>query len=1532
MLITLITEQRFFSIHLPEKCVGKYWIIDEELSVDMNHLVGIEADSTGNHWIIKGSKDLKLYKGTERTETDVIELVVGELYPMIIGSDNPRRAFLFVEDESSERNTYVKYRVKGDCTFTIGKAQDNQVIINNAFVSSHHAQVAYQSGRWMIADSNSSNGIYINRRRMTDRRELEFGDVVFILGFKMVIGNDFIAINNPGGKVELKFDRLGVYEVNDYMDDETIIPREDAFFYRSPRFQREIEPLELKVDMPTMKDKMDETPIFLTLMPAMLMGVASFSSGIVTTVNTINNGGKIFSSLPTLVMSISMLCGMVLFPFLMKNRDKKKRREKEQERRDKYHNYIQSIKNEIIYNMQQQEEILRENAPNILKEVSEPEFWQRKLWSKTPRHSDFLSVRLGMGNAPMQAEIKFPEDRFSIDDDSLKEELFSFQKEEQLLKNVPICISLKEERVVGIIGSDEERFKLLNNIISQLVALHSYDEIKIVCITDLKDQARIDALRFAHHVWDNENRVRYYAATEENARELSIEMNKIITDRKENSGANAEFLPYYVVISTSKQLEKKCTFFNDILKPGSVEGFCVITAYEELSSLPKECNCVVELSKQLGTISKRDCITLGKQAFMQDEVSKAELRKVILQTSNYQLDLQQGKYALPGMLTFLDMFKVGKYEHLNIRERWRENNPVMTLQTPVGVDTNGDVFYLDLHEKFHGPHGLVAGMTGSGKSEFIITYILSLAVNYHPNEVAFVLIDYKGGGLTGAFDNEKYTLPHLAGTITNLDLSAITRSILSIKSELRRRQAVFNYARGVANEGTMDIYKYQKMYRDGLVQEPLPHLFIISDEFAELKSQQPEFMEQLISTARIGRSLGVHLILATQKPSGVVNEQIWANSKFKVCLKVQDKADSMDMLKRPDAAGIAETGRFYLQVGYNELFEMGQSAWCGAPYTDSETVSNGLDGTIEVIDNLGNVIDKVKERKTGKKAALGKQIVRIMEHLNEIAKEDNIVERQLWLPVIASDITLEETLNKYAKENVELSGLSCVIGELDDPYTQSQKPMILDFSTDGNMLLYGSAGSGKELLLTTMLVSLYQKLSAERLNTYILDFGAESLKIFENAPQTGGVVIAGEDQRVASLFSMLTKEMRARKKILSEQGLDFEEYNVTSEVKMPYILLIVNNYSNFVESFEKYEETIQVLSREASKYGIYLVMTATSASAVRYRIVQNFGRFLAMQLNDKTDYVSIMGNTQGVFPSKIYGRGIVKKDEVYEFQTALLAKTATEQREVILGVCRQCAAQSDICAQNIPVVPKFISGKERQKYIKDFRKVGVGMAFESYQYATWDFEQKNVLQILSQSEGDALRFAGGIMEGAACVPEIEYVVFNATKDFAEYMTVPYQSVSNDEKEQKVLELFNTAVSRNNDYKKTDGCPTVDMHPIVCVFNSFVNMRAQLSEDGYDKLVTMFSKVQGFCNMSFLVVDAYQSSHKYGIESWYGERCGGEGIWVGDGVSDQIRMMIHRKTPDLNAAVGDNTGYIIESGVAKRVRFIMPEQTEVEEDA
>ena len=431
-------------------------------------------------------------------------------------------------------------------------------------------------------------------------------------------------------------------------------------------------------------------------------------------------------------------------------------------------------------------------------------------------------------------------------------------------------------------------------------------------------------------------------------------------------------------------------------------------------------------------------------------------------------------------------------------------------------------------------------MTGSGKSEFIITYILSLAVNYHPYEVAFILIDYKGGGMAKAFEN----LPHTAGIITNLDGSAVKRSLISIESELKRRQAVFAEVSKKVGISNIDIYKYQKLYREGTVSEPLQHLFIISDEFAELKTQQPEFMAQLISAARIGRSLGVHLILATQKPSGVVDDQIWSNSKFRVCLKVQERADSMDMLKRPDAAELSHTGRFYLQVGYNELFELGQSAWAGAPYYPSDKVMVEKDNSVVVIDRIGR---PVKRAQLDKKKAFSrdakKQVDAITDYLSKIAKEEKIEIRPLWLDPIPAKIYLKELKEKYKYTPSESFYLNPVIGEYDDPARQRQCLLQIPISQEGNVVVYGAAGSGKTTFINALIYSIMEDHTPEEVNFYIFDFASETLRAFAKAPHVGDVVLSYEGEKVTNSLKMLYEELERRKKLFADYGGDYRSYN-----------------------------------------------------------------------------------------------------------------------------------------------------------------------------------------------------------------------------------------------------------------------------------------------------------------------------------------------------------------------------------------------------
>ena len=519
--------------------------------------------------------------------------------------------------------------------------------------------------------------------------------------------------------------------------------------------------------------------------------------------------------------------------------------------------------------------------------------------------------------------------------------------------------------------------------------------------------------------------------------------------------------PYYLIITDNYVNIRRLDIMKDITEINNNYGFSLVILENLMSRLPSKCNNFITIGDKSSSILENAYENQRTINFMDEidyDINMADVSKKLF---NIPIEFEKGGKELPNTITFLEMEAVGKVEGLNIINRWKNNDPTKSLKAEVGIDENGDTIYLDLHEKYHGPHGLIAGMTGSGKSEFIITYVLSMAINYSPDIVSFILIDYKGGGLAGAFENKNagIKLPHLAGVITNLDKAEISRTLVSIDSELRRRQVIFNKARDLLGESTIDIYKYQKYYLEGRLTEAVPHLIIICDEFAELKAEQPEFMKELISTARIGRSLGVHLILATQKPSGVVDGQIWSNSKFKLCLKVQSKEDSNEVLKTPLAAEIKEPGRAYLQVGNNEIFELLQSAYSGAA-----AVSEGEEDkefSIYELDFSGkrSLVYQNKKKKQKSKT----QLEAVVDYIKDFCEQTGI-ERlpSICMPPLPETIAYEQSEKKSGSE------IWVNIGIVDEPERQLQEKLELNLSTQ-NYMIIGSAQSGKTNLLQTII-------------------------------------------------------------------------------------------------------------------------------------------------------------------------------------------------------------------------------------------------------------------------------------------------------------------------------------------------------------------------------------------------------------------------------------------------------------------------------
>ena len=996
----------------------------------------------------------------------------------------------------------------------------------------------------------------------------------------------------------------------------------------------------------------------------------------------------------------------------------------------------------------------------------------------------------------------------------------------------------------------------------------------------------------------------------------------------------AEESPYYVIVCLDKELTMRTECVRRILTHKSNLRFSVLCMFERLKDLPKECSAVVELGGSLTLINDVSEPTLP---FRMDLPAKLDVERAAAVLANTEIDMDESGFVIPKQYTFLEMLGIGMVQHLNLADLWQTNDPTKSLAAKVGIDRYGEPFVLDLHEKAHGPHGLVAGMTGSGKSEFIIAYLLSMAISYHPNEVAFILIDYKGGGMAKALED----LPHTAGVITNLDGNGIKRSLASMRSELHRREAIFAETSKRYGIGNIDIYKYQRLYREGKVSQPLPHLLIVSDEFAELKKDQPDFMAELTSTARVGRSLGVHLILATQKPGGVVDDQIRSNSRFRICLKVQDSGDSLEMLGRPEASRLVNTGRFYLQVGNNEIFEMGQSAWAGAPYHPSQRTIVNKDDSVAVINTNGRIVAEANIDRFAREKNPPKQLDVLTKFISETGKEEGIVPWKMWLDPIPSAIYLEDLEKKYPVEHKPFI-LEPVVGEYDDPGHQRQCLMRVPISEDGNTAVYGSAGNGKSLFVETMCCSLMQNHSPSELSLYILDFDAELLTAFAGAPHVGEVILSYEEEKVKNLFKLLMGEMETRKKLLAEFGGDLLRYNLQAAEPRPNLVVVINNFAVFTELYEDLQGDLHYLSREGKKYGVFFVLTCTGINNIKLNLRQNFKNIYCLRLNNADEYSIVVGKTDGLYPEKYKGRGIVRldKDSVLEFQTARVFR----EDPPYPGYHRLCAELarrwSGQQARRVPILPEEVT----EEFLAPFCRQGsldafpVGVEKESLEIARFPLNESPVSLVLSMEQG-WIPFVDALSRMAARCCGVRTVVL-APEGWEKTTPVPEgMEVCTDLNScvRAAREIFSIVLTRNNSYKDAldAGQQPPVFDPLLVVIRSVSQLKAALSryrapeeskqasdDTPLNRLYLAMEKCDKAYGVSFVVAESLNSLAPFTAEGWYRSQINGNrGIWIGDGISNQYRLTVNKKPREDPAGVGEDFGYVIRNTTAHLVKFL-----------
>ena len=1522
MIVRLIKKKKIYNFTLPTKISGNYWITDNDYLGNVRNLINVEEEN--GKWKIKSDFETKIMSG--EVEVESAYLSEYSLYFLKINTDNE---YVILYCSPTIDKEIYRLRIKDKNDFLIGNNTDAPINFSYPLVSRQQARLIYSNGVWVVQDLNSKYGTYVNNNSITTK-QLEYGDIIFIMGLRIIVMKDTLIINNIGPSLNIDnnyFDSITPITQKqvefDNPDEEGIeFYKEDDYFYRAPRFKTGIEDANIGIDAPPGQEEEDKTPAIYTIGPMLTMAMMSMSMGISSLQGVIEGTVDLKTAAPTLIMSGAMLATMLLWPALQSIYQKKVRKQKEEERKTKYLKYLDDKREKIQAEMKIQRQILIDNYLP-LSEVKEI-IYQRKrnLWEREIGQEDFLDLRLGIGSTELKGKIAIPEEHFSLKSDELLKEVYKVGAESRTLENVPVSLNFVNRNISAIIGTAMNKKEFIEGLILQMITFHSYEDLKIVLFTNEQNASNWEYLKVAPHNWNNNKTMRYFATNLDEAKDISFELGKELQARKlkDNNGKmeiNEEdyhsYKPYFVIITDDYKLVRDVELIKEVTDMKINYGFSLIVISPRLINIPNECSAFVSVGDKKSGIFENELVSNKQKEFVADFDSTLNIFECCKLIANIPIDIAKESRALPSSVSFLEMYNVGMVDQLNILNRWKTNDPTKTLQVPIGLDKSRELFKLDLHEKAHGPHGLIAGMTGSGKSEFIISYVLSMALNYHPYEVSFVLIDYKGGGLTGAFENKEtgVKLPHLAGTITNLDTVEMNRSLASVQSELRRRQRLFNDARDKLDESTIDIYKYQSLYRKGAVSKPISHLIIVSDEFAELKDQRPEFMEQLISTARIGRSLGVHLILATQKPSGVVNDQIWSNSKFRICLRVQDKSDSMDMIKCPDAAELKTTGRFYLQVGYNELFAMGQAAWAGAQYYPTEKRKKKVDQSIRIVDNVGSTIKLLDTKQNDIVVpSKGEEITNIIKYIVDEAKKTNISIEQLWLPRIPDVIYTEQLKEKYQYKTIK-NVINPIIGEYDDPDNQSQNILTLPLSTEGNTIIFGSAGNGKELMVSNIIYSCITTHTSREVNFYLLDFGAETLTMFRKAPHVGDVMLSTDAEKIANMFKMVNQTIEERKKIFIDYNGSYEFYINHGGKQIPLIVIVINNVEAFVETYPDYEEIMGQMTRDCLKYGVVFIYTTNGPNTVRYKLRQNFKQNVVLQFNDPSDYASVIPGVRKKEPSKAFGRGLILLDSIFEFQTSYPYREA-KMTDYIKVVCDKLNTVCDYKAPFIPILPDVVSKDFVENLLGNIKTIPVGVEKENLNIAQIDLNNAYMYNITGDDITTDPRFLKGLIRNLTTIPNSECIVLDAISvlDGLSYEKTTYSTDACYDSIEKLTNAY-----ENNDPEKTTFAMAIGVH----------NLMNKLSSIESGKLQKLMTEAKSKRNIKFLIVDTIDNIKSITFEAWYkGNADLSEGIWIGNGIGNQFTLKVTTNSRLLRADLEPGFGYCIKKGKATLIKLMSDE--------
>lgn len=903
------------------------------------------------------------------------------------------------------------------------------------------------------------------------------------------------------------------------------------------------------------------------------------------------------------------------------------------------------------------------------------------LWTHRPEHPGFLTARIGLGDTPSRCLIEV-----SDADDAeaaYTAQLHDLQQDFANVTDVPIVADLRESGALGICGPRNVVDGVARGVIMQLIGLHSPADLTVTAFSSPQSRASWEWLEWLPHAGSAHSPLSGNHLTDSANGGLGLlsRLEDLVKGRKASAGAKADYTfgdirpgatddtraqtvtpAIVVLVDDTAPIDRPR--LTRLAEQGGAVGVHVIWVATQVTSLPAACRtfALVENESDGATVGQvrhgRHTVPVACESI---EVADARQVALLLAPVIDAGAAVDDETDLPRAVSYLGLAGTRlAAQPAAIAQQWLANNSVLTrngeprpvsgkaakLRALVGSTGTGEL-YLDLRE--HGPHALVGGTTGSGKSEFLQSWIIGMAAEHSPDRVSFLLVDYKGGA---AFA-DCVQLPHTVGLVTDLSPHLVRRALTSLGAEIRRREHLLNLKRAkdlIALEQTGD-------------PDTPPSLVIIVDEFAALAGEVPEFVDGVIDVAQRGRSLGLHLVLATQRPAGVIKDNLRANTNLRIALRLNDVEDSVDVIDDPQAAFFPPEipGRAVAKTGPGRLTTF-QSAYVGG-HTSDEPEQTPID-MWEFVFGRRRPWANPAAAKPAHKPSGPADITRIVATVNAAAQQLHIpAPRKPWLPPLEQTYALEALARQ--SDTTEL-----VIGKCDTPAEQAQPVGTFSPDTAGNMAIIGTGGSGKSTALRTLAITAALNPNAGPTHVYGIDFSSGGLRLLEELPHVVAIVDGADEESIGRVLRRLVALMEERsRKFTRAHASTITEYRNLADPDEPRILLLLDSIGPFRDQYEFVSHSpffamFSQLASDGRMVGIHVVITADRPAAIPSSLASTIQQRMMLRLASEDDYVMLGAPKDVLSPKSPPGRAIMDDREIQVGVFGGSANVAVQARAV----------------------------------------------------------------------------------------------------------------------------------------------------------------------------------------------------------------------------------------------------------------------------